>query len=121
MRYFADTYALFEFYKGSIHYRSFFRDNEILTTRLNLMELYYIVLLNQNEEKAEELFRASQSFIVEFTDDHVREACRFRFTQRGKNISYVDALGYIVAKNNHAKFLTGDGAFKGMENVEWVK
>jgi predicted nucleic acid-binding protein len=38
-----------------------------------------------------------------------------------KNLSYVDALGYIIAGKLGIKFLTGDNAFGGMENVEYVK
>ena len=121
MRYFADTYGLIEFFRGRSDYQSYFGKHEIVTTRMNLMELYYAALLDQGEERAEEYFNSTRHFLVEFTEEQLKEACRFRFSQRGKNISYIDALGYIVAKSQHAKFLTGEGAFKGMENVEWVK
>jgi predicted nucleic acid-binding protein len=48
---------------------------------------------------------------------------RFRLKmKRGKkNLSYVDALGYIIAEKLGVKFLTGDNAFDGMDNVEYVK
>jgi hypothetical protein len=36
-------------------------------------------------------------------------------------LSYVDALGYVIATKMKIKFLTGDNAFEGMENVEYVK
>ncbi len=121
MKFFADSYALIEYYKGTPHYVKCIDENEIVTTIMNLMELYYAALLFEGAEKAEQYFGSAQRLKIEFGEQHVKEACQFRFANRGKDISYVDALGYVVAKSNHAKFLTGDGAFKGMENVEWVK
>ena len=32
-----------------------------------------------------------------------------------------DCIGYIFAKEKGLVFLTGDGMFKGFENVEFVK
>lgn len=46
---------------------------------------------------------------------------RFRLKKRGRNISYVDALGYHLALNGHAKFLTGDPAFEKLKGVEFVR
>ena len=121
MKFFADSYALVEYFKGNSHYLKYIDENEIVTTTLNLMELFYSALSDQGLEKAEEYFSAARKFTIEITDEHFKEACRFRFAHRGKNISYIDALGYIIAKTQSARFLTGDSAFKGMENVEWVK
>ena len=42
--YFLDTYALFELFKGSENYNRFQNDVAIITTPLNLMEFYYILL-----------------------------------------------------------------------------
>jgi len=42
-------------------------------------------------------------------------------TRRKVNLSYADALGYEVAQRMGTKLLTGDEAFKGLENVEFVK
>ena len=36
-------------------------------------------------------------------------------------ISYTDAVGYVMSKSLGLKFLTGDEAFKNLENVEFVK
>jgi len=36
-------------------------------------------------------------------------------------LSYVDALGYTIAKAHNLRFLTGDAAFEGIANVEFVK
>ena len=37
------------------------------------------------------------------------------------NLSYVDYIGYILAKQRNVKFLTGDKEFENMDNVEFVK
>jgi predicted nucleic acid-binding protein len=121
MKFFADSYALVEYFKDHPRYVQLIDENEIMTTLLNLMEMYYAALLEYGVERAEEYFSSTKHLMVDFSEQDVKEACSFRFAQRGKNISYVDALGYMIAKNKKAKFLTGDGAFKGMENVEWVK
>ena len=42
-------------------------------------------------------------------------------TRRKVSLSYADGLGYEVAQRMEIKFLTGDEAFKGLENVEFVK
>ena len=41
--------------------------------------------------------------------------------RKGKDFSYADANGYIVAKKMKVKFLTGDEEFSGMKNVKFVK
>ena len=38
-----------------------------------------------------------------------------------QRLSFVDCIGYILAKKNNAKFLTGDERFRHKENVEFVK
>jgi predicted nucleic acid-binding protein len=46
---------------------------------------------------------------------------KFRLKEKAKRLSYVDAIGYQLALEKNAKFLTGDKEFKGMKNVEFVK
>ena len=43
-----------------------------------------------------------------------------RLKKRGLNISYADALGYHLALNAGAKFLTGDSSFERLKGVEFV-
>jgi len=45
----------------------------------------------------------------------------FRALNKKRNLSYVDCIGYIIAKQRNIKFLTGDKEFEYMENVEFVK
>jgi hypothetical protein len=37
------------------------------------------------------------------------------------DISYADAIGYVMSGRLGARYLTGDNAFKKLSNVEFVK
>jgi hypothetical protein len=60
---------------------------------------------------------------VDFGDEDVRDGMKRRLELRKKklDLSYADALGYAVSLRLMLKFLTGDDAFKNLENVEFVK
>lgn len=47
-------------------------------------------------------------------------ASKFRFENIKKGLSFIDCFGYVLALNNHMKFLTGYKEFEGVENVEFV-
>jgi len=53
----------------------------------------------------------------------MKEAMKFRLKMKRKmkDLSYVDALGYQIANRMNIPFLTGDMAFEGVSNVEFVK
>ena len=122
MVYFLDTYAIIEFLKSNKAYLKYFKQRSI-TSRLNLMELYYKSLRDFGKELADKFYSMFLTFAVDFSDDAIKEAMEFRLKMRkeGKDFSYTDAIGYIVAKKNKAKFLTGDEEFKGLPNVKFVK
>jgi len=115
---FLDTYALVEIAKGNPRYRKYLK-GRILLTKLNLIEFYYAVLRDFNEEEAKKQYFFYLPFVEEITDDVVFEAMKFRLEH--KDLSYADCIGYIMAKVNKEKFLTGDFMFKGLKNVEFVK
>ena len=54
--FFFDTYALYEIIEGNKNYRSYIKNVAIVTTKLNLMELYYGLLVNYNEKTANDLY-----------------------------------------------------------------
>ena len=92
-------------------------------TILNLMEFYYKVLRDFGKKQADKEYSRLSPHVVDFDDETVKEAMEFRLEQRGKGkqFSYADAIGYIVAKKNGVKFLTGDEEFKTLLNVKFVK
>ncbi|MFH0970645.1 MAG: PIN domain-containing protein [Candidatus Diapherotrites archaeon] len=120
MKYFADTFAIIEYLKDNSRFIPFFEKHEIILTKLNLMELYYSALLEQNEEIAEKYYSSFLDKTIEISDHVIKEAVKFRFRNKMKNMSYVDCIGYQIAKTEKCKFLTGDKAFKEIPNVEWI-
>ncbi|MBN1385741.1 PIN domain-containing protein [Candidatus Woesearchaeota archaeon] len=118
--YFFDTYALMELVLLNKDYLRF--DNSgFITTRLNLMELHYGILRKYGEETADRLIESLMAYTSTVPKDVVVEANKFKYGHRKKRLSYVDCIGYIMAKRTGIKFLTGDKEFEGMENVEFVK
>ena len=123
--FFLDTYAIYELLKGNEAYVRFLGGIRLITTKLNLMEAYYITWTKKGGAYAEIVFEKFNSFCVDIGDDDFREAMRFKAQIRKlnprSNLSYIDAVGYTVAKRYKVKFLTGDHEFRGVENVEFVQ
>ena len=119
--YFFDTYAFHEIIAGNPNYKKFTKNTAIITTKLNLMELYYTLLITYNKTKADKYYDLFVKYAIETDDDTVKEAMVLRFLNKEKGLSYVDCIGYIIAKKRNIPFLTGDKEFEHMENVEFVK
>lgn len=119
--YFFDSYAFFEIIKGNPNYDKYSKGVSLITTRLNLMELYYWLLRRSGKDKAEKYYQKFLPYCIEITNDVIKKACEFRLEHKGKNLSYADCIGYIIALQKRIKFLTGDIGFERMENVEYVK
>ncbi len=87
------------------------------------METYYAVLRDHGEVAANRAYSATAKYVVEFEDDDLKSAMRKRLELRRKklNLSYADALGYILSFKLKIRFLTGDDAFKDLDDVEFVK
>ncbi|MBI4162330.1 MAG: PIN domain-containing protein [Candidatus Aenigmarchaeota archaeon] len=115
-----DTYALIEVTKNSPSYAKFMEET-IITTKFNLVELFFILLEQFGEEKAKEGFKKFKDSENDVSDEILFKAMKFRLQNRKKGFSYIDCIGYAFSKENGMKFLTGDNAFKGMDNVEFVK
>jgi predicted nucleic acid-binding protein len=122
MIYFFDTYALLETIKGNPNYREYEKE-EIITTRLNLMELYYTLLRLFDEQIANYYFDFFLPASVPVENGVIKAAMKFRLEQRKKKnlISYVDCIGYFVALQSSVRLLTGEKHFLGLRNVEFVK
>ena len=119
--YFYDTYAIFEYLKGNKKYQKYFKEPLGITTKLNLMELYYGLL--DDEEYADEIYASFLSIVIDLSDAQIKKGMKMRKELKDKrlNISYVDALGYSISMERKIKFLTGDREFKNLPNLEYVK
>lgn len=120
MKYFFDTFALFEIIKKNKAYERFL-DEEIVTSSLNIGELYYGLLREFGEKTANEWFRVLRQSAIGASIDSIVSAMKFKFRNRKKKFSFIDCVGYVLAKENSLLFLTGDKEFEGMPNTEFVK
>ena len=120
-RYFIDSYAMYELAQGAENYKEYFSDVAVITTIMNLYELYYALMRENLPLVAESFFDRFLSVCVKIEPNAIKESALFRLQNKKMDLSYVDALGYITAKNHGAIFLTGDDAFKKLPNVEFVK
>ncbi|NPA97908.1 MAG: type II toxin-antitoxin system VapC family toxin [Crenarchaeota archaeon] len=123
-RYYADTYALVEILRGNPAYERY-ASEELITSEFNLLELAYALTRDYGKAKALEVLRIVRAFvmIVQPTDEDYVEASSLRIELKGqgKNLSLIDALGYVLAKRLGIPFLTGDHEFKNLDRVEYVK
>ncbi len=87
------------------------------------MEVYYAVLRDYGHPSAEKAYSATSKYAVEFGDEDVKEGMERRLALRKEklDLSYADSLGYTVSLRLRVRFLTGDDAFKNLDNVEFVK
>ena len=121
--FFLDTFAIVEYLAGNKSFAPFFDGGRLATSVLNLAELYFRVLSEHGEDRAEAAYTAFRGFRTEVTESDVATGMRLRLRARaaGTNLSYADAIGYAMAGRLGLKFLTGDRAFRTMPNVEFVK
>lgn len=118
--FFFDSYAFFEVIKGNKNYESYLNSN-IITTKLNLFELYFGLLKEFNEEKAIFSLNNYYNFAVDFDKSDIEEAANLKLKLNKRNVSMTDCIGYVVALKLGINFLTGDKEFENLSNVEFVK
>ncbi len=118
--YFFDSSAIIEILKQNPIYEPY-KESAAAITIFNLAEIYFVVLSDYDESKANTAYETYKSSLIEVTDEIIKEAMKFRKENKNKGFSYADSIGYICAKHNNLKFLTSDSQFKGLENVEFVK
>jgi len=83
------------------------------------MELYLAVLRDRGEETARTAFARFRDLAAETPDDWLFDAMALKL--RKPALSYADAIGYVAADRLAARFLTGDEAFRRLENVEFCR
>lgn len=122
MRYFYDTSAAYEFISGNDAVKDFFTPpNDGVVNLLVILESYFTLLKNINEEAAELSLKMLFPLMTIPTKTTIRKAMKFRLENAKLGLSYADALGYIYAKEHQMPFVTCDTAFKGLPNVVFVR
>lgn len=121
--YYYDSYAIIEFLDKNQKYKRYFTEHRGILTILNLMEVSYSLQKHFGFKSTAENLEPLLPCIVTFhlTDIDVAMNLRLELEKKKKlNISYVDALGYHLAKKHRVLFLTGDKNFKSLDNVEFI-
>jgi predicted nucleic acid-binding protein len=122
--FFYDSYAVIEYLNGNENYREYFDNADGILTKLNLMEVYFRILRVRGHRAAKEVLDSFSRYLTDFDLLTIEGAMKLRLRLKNKkrvDISYADALGYHIATKQKIKFLTGDTAFKDLENVEFVR
>ncbi|MGC2290115.1 MAG: PIN domain-containing protein [Thermoplasmata archaeon] len=119
----ADSYAFVEAFVGNERYARIFRHRAVVTTALNVLEVYATLLRRIERVDARSHALALIRYVSEVPPESAVVAAEFRhfMKDRHRDCSYIDAWGYAAASSLGARFLTGDPAFKGLENVEFVR
>lgn len=120
VNYFFDTYALIAITQNNPNYVAL-SEEVVVTTKFNVAELVYVVLSDRGEEAARAALERFKDAEIEVPESVLFKAMVFRLRNKKKGLSYTDCIGYTYALENGLKFLTGDDAFKGMDNVAFVK
>lgn len=119
--YYFDTYALIEIGRGNPDYEHYKKDVKVFLNRLNLLELSYFLIREGRSNEAKEIFEKFSRFNVDYDEGILLQSAEMKFRHLKKRLSFIDCIGYNLAKKHNAKFLTGDEGFRNMENVEFVK
>lgn len=119
--FFFDTYALHELIMGNPSYLAVVDGANIITTKLNIMELHYVILSKLGKENAELAYNTFLPACIDVDDELVKSANEFRLSWKRREVSYVDCIGYLLAQRMNIEFLTGDRQFKDVPNVRFVK
>ena len=114
-----DTYAIIEIIKGNEKFRDYLY-KKIIINNFIFAELCY-VLTRIGYPNAEKYLDRYSRFIIHVDPNIIKKAMSFRFENRKKNMSMIDCISYLMAKELGLKFLTGDKEFAGLEGVEFVR
>lgn len=120
-KYFFDTYALVEIYKGNPKYEKYKEGINMVLTKLNLLEYIYFLKKESRKEDIKEIFSRLNRFCVDYDDEILEKAAEMKVKYKKEKLSFVDCIGYGLAKKHNCKFLTGDKNFRNKRNVEFVK
>ncbi|MEK6981769.1 MAG: type II toxin-antitoxin system VapC family toxin [Candidatus Micrarchaeota archaeon] len=96
------------------------KKNEILTTMLNIYEVYYRVTQAYGEEKARKFIESikQRARIVEVDEELTFLAANLHLKEK---LSVIDAFVYATALKENGQVLTGDPHFKGKEMVIFIE
>ena len=99
------------------------KNRDILMSAVNFGEVYYIVLREYGQEKANEIEKIIQTLPIDIVDVDISLAKEAALYKAFKKISYADCFAAALAKINKAELITGDKEFKEVEDeikILWI-
>jgi PIN domain nuclease of toxin-antitoxin system len=99
------------------------KDSNLLMTSVNFGEVYYIVLRECGQQKAEEIERIIRTLPIEIIDADIllaKEAARFKAKYK---ISYADCFAAVLTKLKKGELLTGNKEYEQIKNevkIIWI-
>ena len=120
-KFFFDTYALIEIGNANPKFEPYKEDVVILLNKLNLLEFSYYLLREKRESEIKAMFDNHLKHNIDYDQEILIKAAEMKFKYLKERLSFIDCIGYLIAKKHNIKFLTGDEKFRKMDNVEFVK
>lgn len=99
------------------------KDNYLLMSSVNFGEVYYIVLRECGEEKANEIEKIIKTLPIKIVDVDMqlaKVAGRFKALHK---LSYADCFAAALAKLHKGEVISGDREFKALEDevkIAWL-
>ncbi len=116
-----DTYALVEIFKSNPGYIRYGKEVGMVLNSLNLMEFAFVLIRENKESHIQMAFNELSKNTIDYDNTILIEAVKMKCKYQKERLSFVDCIGYCLAKRHKVKFLTGDEKFRHKENVEFVK
>ncbi len=117
---FLDTYALIEISRGNPNFMHLLNQDFVILD-LILAEFYNVLIRKQEEKIANFWYKRLEGYVNIASLPILIKAMKYRYDNRKQNLSFFDAVGYIYARENNMKFVTGDKEFKDKDGVEFIK
>jgi len=99
------------------------KDKYLLMTSVNFGEVYYIVLRECGQEKANEIEKIIRTLPIEIIDVDMQIAKEAACFKAAHKISYADCFAAALAKLHKGEVITGDKEFKSLEGdvkIAWI-
>ncbi|MFH1648960.1 MAG: PIN domain-containing protein [Candidatus Woesearchaeota archaeon] len=116
--YFLDTHAIIQILIGAPTHKKFI-SSTVFTAVFNLAEASYILRKHLGDMNADKKLEAFWSRVVHEEPRDAKSAADLKL--QNKTFSYIDGLGYAVARRLGVPFVTGDTAFKELPGVLLIR
>ena len=130
-KYVLDSYAIFSYLegeKGALTVAEILKEGinnkvEIFMSVINIGEVYYTVLREQNKKAAELYLKTIERYPISIIDVDITKTLEAADFKAFYKMSYADAFAVSLAKDLKATLVTGDKEFLSVEDkvkITWI-